>query len=107
MESGNIRSVFIVTKYKPRTLQGLINEDEIDDAQLKSILYSLLCSLKYLHQSNIVHRDISPDNILVDAKGVVLCDFGLARTLPESAQTTHDGNSIKLRDSELKNLKEE
>lgn len=95
-----------MSKCKPRTLREFINEDEIDDKQLKSILYSLLCSLKYLHQSNIVHRDIKPDNILVDEKGVILCDFGLARTLPESAQSKHDGNSIKIRDSVWKKMKE-
>lgn len=71
--------------FKSRTLREFIYEDEIDEHQLQSILYSLLCSLKFLHKANIVHRDIKPANILIGEKGVVLCDFGQARTLPESA----------------------
>ena len=51
-----------------------------------------------------MHRDIKPANILVDLKGATICDFGLARTLPKSSQSKHEGNSIKVRDSELKKL---
>lgn len=64
-------------------------------------MYSLLCSLKVLHQSNIMHRDIKPANVLIDEAGVQLCDFGLARSLPEGCQGKHAGNSIKVRESEL------
>ena len=60
----------------------------------------------HLHKMNIMHRDIKPANILISPEGVSLCDFGLARTLPESSQGKHGGNSAKVRDSELKKLKE-
>lgn len=66
------------------------------------ILYCLLCGLKLMHSANIVHRDIKPGNILLDTECVQICDFGLARTLPQSSQGKHGGNSIKVRDSELK-----
>lgn len=52
-----------------------------EDAKL--IFYNALCSLKFLHSSNIIHRDIKPANILVDSDfNVKICDFGLSRTLP-------------------------
>ena len=45
----------------------------------------MLCAMKFLHQSNIIHRDLKPGNILVDllTLNVKICDFGLARTMPE------------------------
>ena len=48
-----------------------------------TILYNLLCSLKFLHSANVIHRDIKPGNILIDNYcSIKICDFGLARTLP-------------------------
>ena len=94
-------------RYKPRTLRDFIENEQVDDDQLKSILYSLLCSLQYLHQSNIVHRDLKPEHILIDDKGVVITDFAHARTLPESAQSERQGNSIKVRNSVIKLSKAE
>ena len=44
-------------------------------------MYNLLCSVKYLHDSNVIHRDIKPANILVNEDCTIkLCDFGLARS---------------------------
>lgn len=68
-------------------------------------MYNLLCSLHFLHSSNIVHRDIKPSNILVDSEcQIMLCDYGLSRTLPESIQGKHNGQSHKVRQSILRKL---
>ena len=62
--------MFIVMQLKQKTLSDVLADNQIGEEQLKIILYSLLCSLKVLHQSNIVHRDIKPANVLIDTKGV-------------------------------------
>ncbi|WBW75087.1 calcium/calmodulin-dependent (CaMKK) protein kinase kinase Ckk2/Ppk34 [Schizosaccharomyces osmophilus] len=43
----------------------------------------LVICVDYIHRENVVHRDIKPDNILLDAaRNLCLIDFGLAEFLP-------------------------
>lgn len=47
--------------------------------QSKIYVGELVCALQYIHNRNIIHRDVKPDNMLIDAKGhLKLADFGLA-----------------------------
>ena len=49
---------------------------------MKIVLYNMLCSLKFIHSANIMHRDIKPDNFLLSSEGYVkITDFGLSRTM--------------------------
>jgi serine/threonine kinase 32 len=44
----------------------------------------MIVALEYCHQQKIVHRDIKPDNLLLDEKGHVhLTDFNVATYLPQ------------------------
>ncbi len=48
--------------------------------QALDVFIPVLDALKEVHAAGILHRDISPDNLLIDKKGrVVLIDFGAAR----------------------------
>ena len=58
---------------------------QLSDDHVTSILYNMLCGIKFLHSANVLHRDLKPANILInDDCKIKFCDFGLARTLPES-----------------------
>ena len=49
-------------------------------ANIKCYILQTLLGLEYLHQNWILHRDLKPNNLLVDAKGCLkLGDFGLAK----------------------------
>jgi serine/threonine protein kinase len=48
--------------------------------QIKDILFKILDAIELVHAHDLLHRDISPDNILLDKWGnPVLIDFGAAR----------------------------
>lgn len=96
--------MFVVMKHKERTLKQYLQTETLDPLRVKKIVYSLLCGLKYLHQANIVHRNLQPDAILVNDEGAKLSEFGLSRTLPACCSGKLFGNSIKLRDSVLSKL---
>ncbi len=61
--------------------------DTIEDPKMKlhprdvkDILLRCLEAVHYIHTNDVLHRDISPDNILIDGKGnPVLIDFGAAK----------------------------
>jgi serine/threonine protein kinase len=48
-------------------------------AQVVQLLKKMLSAVEFIHEAGILHRDISPDNILIDAGGnPILIDFGAA-----------------------------
>jgi len=54
----------------------------LEETQVKSIVYDILCGLAYLHKAKIIHRDLKPGNILVNNDCTIqICDFGLARSM--------------------------
>ena len=55
--------------------------EKLPPEEINKILRKILGAVDYLHGRNILHRDISPDNILIDKKTSepLLIDFGAAR----------------------------
>lgn len=52
---------------------------------IQSYAFQLIAGLNFLHKHRIIHRDVKPDNLLLNKDGILkICDFGLARhyTIP-------------------------
>ncbi|KAI8882183.1 Pkinase-domain-containing protein [Backusella circina FSU 941] len=74
--------------------QLLLNKQKVDESLVKKIFLQLLRAVQWLHEHNIVHRDLKLENILIhnDVHGqpiLKITDFGLARVVdPESPLLT-------------------
>lgn len=93
------RSLFLVQEYiegesywELLKRQGQLTESEVID-----MIWELLPVLDYIHQENLIHRDISPDNLIrrqSDGK-TVLIDFGCVK-IAANAVSKSTGQSITL-----------
>jgi hypothetical protein len=66
----------------------------LGDADVAAIGVELLDALGYAHEERIVHRDIKPQNVMVDEDGrVKVMDFGIARMI-DAETLTNEGDVI-------------
>jgi eukaryotic-like serine/threonine-protein kinase len=62
-----------------KTLAELLEEGRTPLPDLVRILEEVTRAVAFAHSRGVIHRDLKPDNILIDSNGrVVLTDFGLA-----------------------------
>ncbi|HDS7240750.1 protein kinase domain-containing protein [Morganella morganii] len=80
--------IIIMKRYKSTLNDTLADETDksIYTDKLKSLYNDLLQAIEHLHTHDIIHRDIKPQNILVNDKTghYVLSDFGISKFDPES-----------------------
>uniref|UniRef100_UPI00262079FA serine/threonine protein kinase n=1 Tax=uncultured Gimesia sp. TaxID=1678688 RepID=UPI00262079FA len=79
-----------------KSMQDWMNElKKLSVGDATFIILACLDALSHAHESNLIHRDIKPDNILVTSKGIVkVADLGLAKATDEDNSMTQSGTGL-------------
>ena len=74
----------LVFEYMKQDLLELMKSHEpghLDESEIKDIIYQTLLGLAHMHKYGYFHRDMKPENLLINDKIVKIADFGLAREI--------------------------
>ncbi|MBX3080443.1 MAG: protein kinase [Anaerolineae bacterium] len=70
------------------TLSTLLQQGRLSLERAGKIVQDLAEALDYAHQHGVIHRDIKPQNVLLDEQGnAILTDFGIAKVVDETTLT--------------------
>ena len=86
--------LYIFTQWVPGgSIESLLERfGALTHTMVMNYTVQILRGLEYLHEENVVHRDIKSANILVDENGVIkLSDFGTCKRLQEIDRTRNQG----------------
>lgn len=77
---------FALELVEGRDLAAFVAERRLPSRERVRLLIQLCDALQHAHERGVVHRDLKPDNVLVDDTGrVKILDFGVARAIDDSA----------------------
>ncbi|MEU0265204.1 serine/threonine-protein kinase [Nocardioides sp. NPDC006303] len=82
--------LFYIMPCYPDTLRDVINRGEADSKTLLSYVQQIGEALRFAHERGIVHRDVKPENVLVDGASAALADFGIAHFVDSTLTSAGD-----------------
>lgn len=82
-DSPDFEDIYIVTDLMDTDLYTVIySKLKLEEDHYRFFSYQILRGLSYLHAADILHRDLKPQNLLVNNNcDLKICDFGLARVM--------------------------
>lgn len=91
-KTPDFHSFFIVMDIMDTDLRAVLRSGQkLSEAHIQFFIYQALRALKVIHAAGVVHRDITPANILVNTNcDLKICDFGLAKEESDDGQDMTD-----------------
>ncbi len=91
LEHAGAEAALILERVVGTTLRAQISEGGCSLSAFLSIARPLTAAVARMHRARVIHRDVKPDNILLDVSGSpVLCDFGIAVQLPRGEDSIRE-----------------
>ncbi|EXX63092.1 uncharacterized protein OCT59_028502 [Rhizophagus irregularis] len=81
---------FVLEYADSGTLNTYLNEhiNELDWNNKYILASQLASAIEFLHENNIIHRDLHGNNVLIHKKNIKLADFGLSKKITEASSNT-------------------
>ncbi|XP_058086892.1 uncharacterized protein LOC131233980 isoform X2 [Magnolia sinica] len=90
--------LYLIMEYLPGgdMMTLLIREDTLSESVARFYIAQSVLAIESIHKHNYIHRDIKPDNLLLDKNGhMKLSDFGLCKPLDcRTLSTLHENEPI-------------
>lgn len=83
------KNLYLIMEFLPGgdLMTLLMKKDTLNNAETKFYMAECILAIESIHRMGFIHRDIKPDNILLDAEGhVKLSDFGLCTGMRRAHQ---------------------
>lgn len=82
-DSKKLHTLYLITQFEETDMQALLSSNsELDYDQFRILTYNFLIAIRYMHLTGVIHRDLKPNNVLINLHcQISLCDFGWSRTL--------------------------
>jgi len=97
--------LYLVFEYLDQDLKRYMDAVDglLSDELVKSYLYQLCNGMSFCHSRRVLHRDLKPQNLLIDRNGTLkIADFGLARAFGIPVRTyTHEVVTLWYRAPEI------
>lgn len=88
-EDSEYNKLLLHMKFYPNNLDAFVkSKKRIEISLVRNIICKILLGLEYLHANKVIHRDLKPDNILIDPEtmDIAICDFGMSAVLMKYAK---------------------